>query len=298
MKLTKRRGMCVEFRKNVRENQNLRDSFNQLAEDTFGIHFGQWHARGYWTEKYVPFSYIEGDRVIANVSVNLIDFTIAGEEKKAIQIGTVMTHPDYRNRGLSKDLLMKVLDEYRDHVDFVYLFANQNVLELYPKFGFQAQEETLFTMVPGTAGEVSERKLDMEEKADRDLAYGIARDRLPVSTRFGTRNTGELFMFYALYAFPDNLYYLEEEEAVVMFQRGGERLDLFDVACRETVDVRKIAEKLAGDDTRQIVFHFTPEETEGMQADVFHGDDVLFVLPMKSGVGIPDGVKHPLTAQA
>ncbi|MFW0779010.1 GNAT family N-acetyltransferase [Rossellomorea marisflavi] len=288
----------MEFRKNVRENQNLRDSFNQLAEDIFGIHFGQWYARGYWTEKYVPFSYIEGDRVIANVSVNLIDFTIAGEEKKAIQIGTVMTHQDYRNRGLSKDLLMKVLDEYRDRVDFVYLFANQNVLEFYPKFGFRAQEETLFTMVPGTAGEVSERKLDMEEKADRDLAYGIARDRLPVSTRFGTKNTGELFMFYALYAFSDNLYYLEEEDAVVMFQRDGERLDLFDVVSRENVDVRKIAEKLAGDDTRQIVFHFTPEETEGMQADLFHGDDVLFVLPMKSGVRIPDGVKHPLTAQA
>ncbi|MBV6682641.1 GNAT family N-acetyltransferase [Bacillus sp. JRC01] len=288
----------MEFRKNVRENQNLRDSFNQLADDTFGIHFGQWYARGYWTEKYVPFSFIEGDRVIANVSVNLIDFTIEGEEKKAIQIGTVMTHPDYRNRGLSKDLLVKVLDEYRDHVDFVYLFANQNVLEFYPKFGFRAQQETLFSMVPGTAGEVSMRKLDMEEKADRDLAYGIARDRLPVSTRFGTRNTGELFMFYALYAFPDDLYYLEEEDAVVMFQRDGERIDLFDVACRENVDVRKIAEKLADDDTWQIVFHFTPEETEGMRTDVFEGDEVLFVLPMKIGEGIPEGVKHPLTAQA
>ncbi|MCM2603509.1 GNAT family N-acetyltransferase [Rossellomorea marisflavi] len=288
----------MELRKNVRENKDLRDSFNQLAEDTFGIHFGQWHARGYWTEKYVPFSYIEGDRVIANVSVNLIDFTMAGEEKKAIQIGTVMTHPDYRNCGLSTDLLKSVLAEYRDQVDFVYLFANQNVLEFYPKFGFQAQQETLFSMVPGTAGKMNARKLDMEEEADRDLAYGIARDRLPVSNRFGTKNTGELFMFYALYAFPDNLYYFEEEDAVVMFQRDGERIDLFDVACRENVDVRKIAEKLADEDTRQIVFHFTPEETEGMQTDAFHGDNVLFVLPMKSGEGIPDGVKHPLTAQA
>ncbi|KMK94997.1 hypothetical protein VL03_09455 [Rossellomorea marisflavi] len=290
--------MYVELRKNVRENKDLRDSFNQLAEDTFGIHFGQWHARGYWTEKYVPFSYIEGDRVIANVSVNLIDFTMAGEEKKAIQIGTVMTHPDYRNRGLSTDLLKSVLAEYRDEVDFVYLFANQNVLEFYPKFGFQAQQETLFSLVPGTAGKMNARKLDMEEEADRDLAYEIARDRLPVSNRFGTKNTGELFMFYALYAFPDNLYYLEEEDVVVMFQRDGERIDLFDVVCRENVNVRKIAEKLADDDTRQIVFHFTPEETEGMRADVFHGDEVLFVLPMRSGAGIPDGVKHPLTAQA
>ncbi|MEW4305865.1 GNAT family N-acetyltransferase [Rossellomorea marisflavi] len=288
----------MELSKNVRENKNLRDSFNQLAEDTFGIHFGQWHERGYWTGKYVPFSFIEGDRVVANVSVNLIDFTIEGEEKKAIQIGTVMTHPDYRNRGLSTDLLKSVLAEYRDQVDFVNLFANQNVLEFYPKFGFQAQQETLFSMVPGTVGKVNARKLDMEEEADRDLAYGIARDRLPVSNRFGTKNTGELFMFYALYAFPDNLYYLEEEDAVVMFQRDGERIDLFDVACRENVDVRKIAEKLADGDTRQIVFHFTPEETEGMQADPFHGDDVLFVLPMKSGEGVPHGMKHPLTAQA
>ena len=45
-----------------------------------------------------------------------------------------------------------MLAEYRDQVDFVYLFANQNVLEFYPKFGFQAQQETLLSCPDGARG--------------------------------------------------------------------------------------------------------------------------------------------------
>lgn len=45
-----------------------------------------------------------------------------------------MTHPDYRGQGLAKKLLEHVIAKYEDQYDFLYLFANDTVLDFYPKF--------------------------------------------------------------------------------------------------------------------------------------------------------------------
>ncbi|MFS0871054.1 GNAT family N-acetyltransferase [Paenibacillus xylanilyticus] len=64
-----------------------------------------------WGERYIPFSFVDGDQVIANASVNIHELIIHGEKKKAIQIGTVMTHPDYRGKGFSTRLMNKILED-------------------------------------------------------------------------------------------------------------------------------------------------------------------------------------------
>lgn len=38
----------------------------------------------------------------------------------------------------------KVLEEYENKYDYMYLFANESVLDFYHKFGFKPVEEHLF----------------------------------------------------------------------------------------------------------------------------------------------------------
>lgn len=57
-----------------------------------------------------------------------------------------MTHPNYRGQGLAKNLLNHVIAKYEDQYDFLYLFANDTVLDFYPKFGFERIEESSFTV--------------------------------------------------------------------------------------------------------------------------------------------------------
>jgi predicted GNAT family acetyltransferase len=54
-----------------------------------------------------------------------------GKEYQAIQIGTVMTHPDYRKKGLAKKLIEHITAIYEKQSDFIYLFANKTVLDFY-----------------------------------------------------------------------------------------------------------------------------------------------------------------------
>ena len=63
-------------------NEILRRSFNNLTQKTYGFNFEDWYQKGYWQEKYVPYSLADGDIIVANVSVNIMDFFVMGEQKK------------------------------------------------------------------------------------------------------------------------------------------------------------------------------------------------------------------------
>ncbi len=288
------------FYKDYKNNEELRKSFNELATLVFGLNFEDWYKKGYWNNRYIPFSYADGGKVIANVSVNLLDFVINGENKRAIQIGTVMTHPDYRNRGLSASLMNKVLEEFESSYDFMYLFANQNVLDFYPKFGFQSVNEYQFSMIysPIQSDTIGIRKLDGNNSDDLNFVYKIASERVPVSNLFGTLNTHGILMFYCIYVFKNDIYYVEDEDAIVIFKAEGKQIDLFDIVSKKEVSIHNILSKITNSDTNRIVFHYTPNYKGGdTQRDIFNGDDVLFVKT--SGTNhFPLQVKHPITSQA
>ncbi|HEX2953369.1 MAG TPA: GNAT family N-acetyltransferase, partial [Bacillota bacterium] len=103
---------AYDFVCNYQSNDKYRQSLNQLTMQTFGFSFEPWYQRGYWSKLCTPHSYLHQGEVIANVMANQMDLIIEGEKRKAIQIGTVMTRPDYRGQGLSAALMRKVLETY------------------------------------------------------------------------------------------------------------------------------------------------------------------------------------------
>ena len=56
-----------------------------------------------------------------------------------------MTHPAYRNRGLIRAIMDYIRAEYAA-CDGLYLYASDNVLSFYPKFGFMKAPETRFSL--------------------------------------------------------------------------------------------------------------------------------------------------------
>lgn len=287
------------FVKGYKDDTHLRESFNQLAEQTFGIQFESWYQHGYWTEKYQPYSFVDKGKVVANVSVNIINLVIHHEVKQAIQIGTVMTHPDYRNNGLSKMLMDRVLEDFKN-VDLFYLFANQSVLEFYPKFGFERVEEVQFSLETKykSSNQSGIRKLDGSKSEDLDFIYKLATDRAVISNIFGTINSEELLMFYCLMVFPKDIYYLENEQSLVIYQIEENVLHLYDVVCRNEVNMKEILSRITHDNIKEVVLYFHLDNQELLQKkQPYHSSNVLFVKNM-TNVSLPVDFKHPITLQA
>ncbi|MFJ5714893.1 GNAT family N-acetyltransferase [Neobacillus sp. NPDC093127] len=287
----------LSFVKNYKENFSLRTSFNQLAASTFGIQFETWYQHGFWTEKYQPYSFVDNGKVVANVSVNLLTLVINNEEKQAVQIGTVMTHPDYRNQGLARKLMDRVLENF-SQVDLIYLFANETVLDFYPKFGFTPVSEVQFSMdyshIPSEQSKV--RKLDGSKPDDLAFVYSLAAERISGSKYFGTKGSEELLMFYCLMVFNQDLYFLEEEKCLVIFQRENTVLHLYDLISKEKVGLNTILHKIADESITKIVFHYHPDDNE-VKLDKQPYQSNLFVKNM-TGVTLPREFKHPNTSQA
>jgi len=282
-----------------RDNDLLRKSFIELAREIFGINFSSWHEWGYWSNRYIPYSYADGDKIVANVSVNKLDFIVEGYSYRALQIGTVMTHPDYRTKGLSASLMNHILEEHKDHYDFMYLFANDSVLGFYPKFGFERVEEFLYTAKTASqTRDVLLRKLDISNPEDLQLVEKMVYERIPVSKVFATANSGGITMYHVLNIFTDHLYYSAQDDAIVIFSKDDGKVQLFDVVSRAPVNIERILAAIADGATNKIVFHYTPDYEElKYSLSPFKRDGALFVKT-NGGLPFPRQAKHPVTSEA
>ncbi|MDG5472080.1 GNAT family N-acetyltransferase [Jeotgalibacillus sp. ET6] len=283
-----------------RDNDRLRESFNRLAQETFQLDFDPWFAHGYWTDKYIPFSFInEEGEVIANASIYKMTIEMNQVTHQAIQIGTVMTDKRYRNQGLAKKLMDHILELYQDSVDFIYLFANQSVLDFYPKFGFTRADECEYSVSFKNsqikAGDKELIKLSVDH--DLKLLESFAKNRCIRNSAIAVKDNPELLMFYFLIAFPDSIYYLKDLETIVLMELEEEVLHIFDVISLKEQDVREVVSRAAGKTTERIVFHFEPGVIDGLSVQKRKNDeDELFYLSQDS---LFEGeFKFPLTSHS
>lgn len=287
----------LRFEKNYSHNDRLRQSFCLLANKIFELELEAWYQKGFWKERYIPYSLFEGDSIAANVSVNKVDLIIEGQRIPSIQIGTVMTHPDYRNKGLSGKLMEIVLDEFDGKYDIMYLFANETVMDFYPKFGFNQVQEADFTISYNGVGLKKGllRKLNME--SDREMAFvadRVAR-RVPISGKFSTADTSGITMYHCLNGFKEAIFYSDSLDAILIFIKDGTEIDLIDVISSEPLQRERVLQEIAGGDVWTVRFHFMPDGQVQSQESVRQGG--LFVRG-SGNLEYPEGVKHPLTSEA
>ncbi|MBE1556763.1 GNAT family N-acetyltransferase [Sporosarcina limicola] len=276
-----------ELVSDYRNNENLKESFNALAMKTFELDFRGWYNKGYWNDKYIPYSFVDEDKVIANASVNKMSLIINGKTYNGIQIGTVMTDENYRNQGLAKQLMQHIMNEYENTCEFMYLFANDTVLDFYPKFGFTRLNESEFSI------DLAKSSIQMNKDAkvkqltiENDLALleKFAENRHVNSTILDVEHNESLLMFYFTLAFHEAMFYVEDLETIVLMEEEEDTLHIFDIISLNVPNVEAVLASIVKETTKKVVFYFTPEFTiEGMAATIMpNDDDALFILTQKS----------------
>ena len=203
-----------------------RAGLDGLAREIFGFDFSRWCELGYWRGQYIPYTLLEGERAVANVSASPMELEIFGRRVRWLQLGTVMTAPDCRGQGLCRLLLERVLAEWEDRCGAVYLFANDSVLDFYPRFGFARMEQAVSFRLGGGAAEPA-RKLDLDSAADRRLLFEAAEASRPRAA-VSLLGSAELVLFYAVNFYRDCVYWLERYGAAFLLDwEEGELLDVF-----------------------------------------------------------------------
>lgn len=259
--------------KHYRDNEALRSSFNTLAEATFGLNFENWYQMGYWGDNYTPYSVLEDGKIVANVSLNRTDMVIGGQRKRLYQLGTVMTYPEYRNRGYIRGLMAEVEKDTAD-ADGVYLFGNDSVLEFYPKFGFVQNKEYVYSKTANQTGESAmvQVKMDTSENRDR-LAAAMAKSTF--STGCSMVDNSGLIFFYAAQFMQENVYFCESLNAWAIAELEEGVLTLHNVFGFEGLSLDAVIGAFGGE-VREVVLGFAPENPEGWDCREYHEEDCTF----------------------
>lgn len=282
------------------ENDKYRKSFNDLAIKTFNIDFDQWFKEGFLDENYINYSFLSGEKVVANISVNKFFIMYNGKMNKSIQLGTVMADEEYRNKGLIRKLMNKILKEYEDY-DLIYLFANKSVLDFYPKFGFKRVIEGKYEIDTNQIEYIELNndniiKLDLENDEHKGIVRRIAQKRVPISQKLCTIKDMWPLYLYCNYEFREELYYLKQEEIIVILKRENDVVELYDILSENDFDLDRIISQIIKKEDKRLKLKFVPDNTK-YTVDFELGDkteDYLFVLEGKEILS--DGVLFPKTS--
>ena len=265
--------MTIEI--NYRDNESLRYYFNELAGKVFGgLNFEGWYWNGFWKDNYIPYSVVADGKIVSNVSVNTCDMNYDGRIVKLIQLGTVMTDPDYRGRGYARMLMEKIVEDYENKVDGIYLFANDSVVDFYPKFGFRKSREFQFSKAVNNDAERTAQLVPMSEKRDWDKMVQILNKTEQNAKMYMVSNSG-LYMFYLSQFMQENTFYIADCDSYAIAEIESDTLILHAVIGSGELD-RVIA--AFGKEIKKVILAFTPKDSTGYDKSVVAEEDThLFV---------------------
>ena len=257
-----------------RDDPRLRQSFNQLARDTFDLDFEPWYQNGFWGGQYDPWSLLLDGEIAANVSVNRINCLLDGQRRQDLQLGTVMTRADLRGRGLNRLVMGAALAE-REAWDGVFLYANDSVLDYYPRFGFQAAPEYRYRASITGLASPTVRPVPMETPADwrHFLAEKSCRQCLGLLQL----ETDSLLMFYLSQSMRDAVFFIPEANAYVLAEQDGELLTVYDAFAPTPLPLLELC-RAFGPSVRRVEFAFTPAGRDGLEEYEYHAEDTTLFI--------------------
>lgn len=259
-----------------RDNKELRDSFNALAEQTFdGLNFEGWYQNGFWGDNYDPHSIVIDGKVAANVSVNRCDLELGGKRYRILQLGTVMTAPEHRGKGLSR-AIMEAIEPELAAADGVYLFGNDGVVDFYPKCGFRRGREMAYRKKVCQRGSAAAEQVLMDGSgAWARLAEAMEKS----SFREGCRMVGnpELIFFYVSQFMQGAVWYIPELDAWAVAELEEGELNISNIFADASVTVDDVIAAF-GSEVKSVSLGFAPGSAEGWEVSELREEDCNFFV--------------------
>ncbi|MGE6536289.1 GNAT family N-acetyltransferase [Bacillus luti] len=253
----------VEKIANLLIEEPEREQLFPLFEEVFGITsqtLNDFSEKGYWDDTYKALSFLQEDKVIANVAAFSLPLLINGERINAAGIQSVMTHPNFRRQGLMTQLMGRMIEEIDKKCKCALLFTETP--ELYTSFGFKVVQEHLMT-IPYDKNNNKDpllRKLDYHTEEDRQLIQDTVDSSQRLSNIFSTLNFQSSFYLNMYNSnWNEKLYYSEELDALIVYEVKDQTLKLFGVFAPVLPVLDELCEEI-NEEFTEIEFYFSPDQ--------------------------------------
>ncbi|MFA4870108.1 MAG: GNAT family N-acetyltransferase [Pedobacter sp.] len=260
-------------------------SFNELYDICLDGDYEPWYGMGYWDNTFIPFFIVQDNKVIANVSVSPMVMVLQGQSHSVLQISAVMTHPSFRNQGLSRYLIDHVMDHFQGQFELLYLFANAEVLDFYPKFGFVRLDESRYSLKDLSELEPVNsdwRKLSTQVSGDKKLLERFSKAHRLLSKTLSFEPNPCLTTYHFILQFENSLYYSEKRDCLIIMEFDEEELNIYDVFSDRLYRLEELIPSLVNKQMQEVNFFFVPDTDFGGKLEVEKypfDDDAFYIYP-------------------
>ena len=310
-------GNEYDYFDSIVELPNFRNDFMELINDTFGFDLREWYKKGYWTKKFEPHVLVRDNKVVATVTVNYMKYVYDKEEKLYIQIGGVLTIQEYCNKGLSRWLMERIIHQYQNRCDQMFLLCDDSAIDFYPKFGFKKAIEYIAKYhwkgmneekIANSEKLFVAQKLDIEILEDRNMFLKCYEHSNPIS-EFTSIECEKLLLFYGMGFRKNCIYYFSELGIIVISKLKKNGIIIEDIYGKLDYDtqytkndiLKLIIRKILEINSREtesccIEFGFTPDNdlTELYVEELVEIDDTLYILAGKENLFEQNKLRFPI----
>jgi len=191
-----------------------------------------------------------------------------------------------------------VLKKYEEKVDLFYLFANETVIDFYPKFGFERKFEVLFkSFRQPEETKYAMRSLNLDEKRDLDIIQNLLMNRNCLTESFSPINYDFITMWHIIYIYSKNLYYFEEKNIIFILESKEKSLHIYDIISEENFELDSIFNKIIqNSEIEEIYYYFTPNQIGINSHETVPDEDSLFFI--RGDFSLKNRTfKYPITGQ-
>lgn len=183
---------------------------------------------GYLNGTTIPFGLFNGDRAISILAAKKQTLVINNESIHVAQMGAVATAPSLQGRGYSREVMQFALDHISNMP--VFLYANDEVVDYYPKFGFRLTKESVYDIdLKPTGKQHSFRRLDLTRPDDTAQLDHALDNRVSVSRSFYIADYTGLAKWYCRILYQDKLWYEKESETLLIADMDQSVLRIYDL---------------------------------------------------------------------
>ncbi|KPK48197.1 MAG: hypothetical protein AMS22_15730 [Thiotrichales bacterium SG8_50] len=248
--------MDLSMRTAYWDDPQAKGAFKEFMIEIFGSDFSEWEAGGYWDNAYTPFSFFAGEKIVASACFYLLDAVLNGKTTRVAQISAVGTLPEWRRKGLNRQLLDAGLNWAQGRHEAVFLFATHESIPFYEACGFTPIDEYVeFVDVQPVTNCGGAVKLDPGNMHDREKIYDYAKRRTPISDKFSVLHE-KLIMYHVLYTLRKHIYEILDLQCLVFMERNEGCLKVYDILSERIPNLKELYPYIADKDDRTIEFQF------------------------------------------
>ena len=264
-------------------DETKRKAFHAMTFEFWEFTFESYYQSGYWDDQCILFSLFEGETIIAHTTLSIFPTQTPTGLLQLGQLGTVMTAATHTKQGFARFLMDYIFDAYRDQLDGYFLFANDTVLDFYPKFGFVSTREFQATKAfHKQPSSYTVNPLDLKNPADLSVFQHYIKAG-KTACRFDTYNYG-LAHFYCYanpdFGFAESIYLLPELETLLIAQQEETDLIILQAYYLGQNQLDHAFNAIATANTTRLVLGYTPEDN-GYDFHPYQEEDLtLFITPL------------------